>query len=156
MKNKWLVIALVVSLSLNLVIAGFVIGRLGSGAGFPARIDPIAGFPRLMSQLPDERQEELRPLMGSYFQTMRPTFRAMRAAQEEVFSAVKADPYQSEATRIALATFREKLLESQTSAHDAFIEFTSALTTEERHLLAKKMHQPWRSRHNRKPPHPPQ
>jgi uncharacterized membrane protein len=137
--RKWIVGALVVSMALNLALAGFVAGRLLEPRMGPPRLDPsLALFP-MLRDLPDARRDELRPLLRAEFRQARGEMRRMRVAQRDIRSALTAEPFSDAELAAALAAFRTALLASQEGSHAALVRLAQALTPEERRMLATAM-----------------
>ena len=138
MKAKWLVIGLVVSLTLNLALAGFLIGRAsGPPPWHRSAFDPIAGLPRLMHFLPKERRREL--LEQQPRGQVRAALRDMRRAQRAMDQALAAEPFDAEALAAALARYREHFAAGQERAHATFLAMASELTPQERQRLLKSL-----------------
>ncbi len=139
MRSKWLVGGLIVSLVFNLLLGGFIIGRM-SGAGMPGMgPDPTMGLHRLLRFLPDERRRELLTDMHSQRSAMRPRLEEIRATQQGIGAAVAAEDFDREALINALAAFRSHLETTQARSHETFITIVEGLTPEERIRLAKAM-----------------
>jgi uncharacterized membrane protein len=149
MRSKWLVAALAVSLILNLVAAGFILGRLTGGPRFVAP-DPTAGFGRLLRFLPEDRREALAPTLRGHRAHVMRDARTLRARHRAVFDALAAEPYDPDTLVRALADLRATLNSTQESAHRSLAELAESLSPEERRALAEAMrHPPWRRDHPR-------
>ena len=92
--NKWLIGGLVLSLILNLLLVGFVVGRM-SGFGPPPGFgpDPTAGFFRLLGFLPDDRRAAIAPKLRKQMGELLPVLRKMRGDQHQVFETLTAEPF---------------------------------------------------------------
>ena len=144
MKNsRGLVIALVVSIALNLVTVGIFVGSFFRGEGGPRpemhRIDPAWGMRRLLGDLPEERTKVLAPLYRDYFSAMRPRFREIRGTQESLRAAMLTEPLDEAALRTALGAFQDQLTGSQRATQDAFVALAAELTLSERQQLVENM-----------------
>jgi len=137
--NNVLVIALIVSVAVNLALVGFVIGRISAAGPAPASMDPFLGSMRVMHALPQQRQEDLRPLLRQHYRGLRPNVREMRRAQRQVNAALAAEPFDPAALESALARFRSVLLRSQEGSHQVLVELAGELTQEERVMLREAM-----------------
>ena len=155
MRHKWLVGGLAFSVVLNLLLAGFVAGRLTSTTPFPAyRPDPTVGLYRLIQFLPEPRERELKAMMRTHTREMYPELRQIRRSHRRIDHALKADPFDPEALDVALATLREQLNATQVASHATFSEVAAALTPVERERLAEAMRHLPRPREPRHPPGP--
>lgn len=132
--NKGLIAALVVSLALNLALIGFAAGRIGAGPGAHPIVASF-GAARVLRQLPDARQDELRPLYREQMREIRPHIRELRQSQHHLAAALTAEPFDRDVLAAELAEFRTALLASQTASHQALVELAHAMTPEERALL---------------------
>lgn len=153
MKSKWLTGLLVVSLTFNLLLIGFGIGRLSGEQIRAPRVDPTMGFTRMIEQFPGERREELLPLAREHHRSMRPLVRSIRQGHQAVHRAVTDEPLDAERLRERLTELRRALNLSQTANHEAFVQFASALTPEERRLWQEWLQQRTRRHDRRGPPH---
>lgn len=152
MRNRWLVGGLVVSVVLNLLLVGFVIGRLATGPPLMAP-DPTAGFGRLLRFLPDERRDAVTPMLREQVRDVMRTARGLRREHEAVYDALVAEPYDPAALEAALAGLRTTLNATQEIAHRSLVEVAGTLTVEERRQLAEAMRKPpWRREGRHGPP----
>jgi uncharacterized membrane protein len=138
--SKWLIGGLSISLVLNLLLVGVVIGRLWA-FGPPPGIgpDPTAGFFRVLGFLSDERRAEIRPQLRKEMGELIPVLRDMRRDQHRVFETLTADPFDANQLEQALADLRAKLADAQVASHRSFVEMAKALTSDERKALASAM-----------------
>ena len=60
--NKWLILGLVVSVGVNIAMAGYLAGRASHGPAL-RHIDSTVGFMRVLRNLDAERREQLQPLV---------------------------------------------------------------------------------------------
>lgn len=151
--KRVLTIVVVVSLVVNLLLIGMLLGRIAGPGPELRRLDPVIGMHRLLSELPDERARALAPLYRDYFHAMRPSFRDIRGAQQNLREAMLTDPLDEQAVRDALTNFRQHLFETQASTHDALVALLSELTLAERQQLVASMNdRPPRNRRPRSAP----
>ena len=151
MKSKWVALVLALSIVINLLLAGYVIGQSSKPrlAGDPARM-----FPRWVHTLPEPRQQELRPLVREQLQVMRPPIREMRQQHRALQAAVGAEPFDAAALAAALTQLRQHHMQVQQLSHDAFVAFVGQLTPAERQALVEDLRAPKPRTWHR--PHPPQ
>ena len=152
MNSRVLLGVLIVSVAINLLLAGVFLGRLAGPERAPRPVDPIMGVRRLIRDLPEERAAALAERYRAYFSALRPRFREIRASQQELREAMLTEPLDRDAARRAMATFQNQLRDSQGDAHEAFVELLAALTLEERQQLITFMSTP--PRHGRPGPRP--
>ena len=140
MKNKrTLIVALLVSIALNLVAVGIFLGRQAGPRPEMHRVDPVFGMRRLLGDLPEQRAQELAPLYREYFAAMRPRFREIRSTQEALRGAMLTDPLDETELRNALQSFEDQLTRSQQATQDAFVALAAELTLSERQQLVENM-----------------
>ncbi len=133
MKSKWPVVVLIVSLAVNLLLIGFLLGQSRNDG---PRLDPTQMFPRWARTLPEERRESLRPVLREHFRNIRPQLRDMRRHQRSLYEAIAAEPFDPETVREALEQMHQANSTLQTSTYDSFVDFLSRLTQEERRQFA--------------------
>lgn len=99
----FLTIALVVSVSLNLLVAGLFIGhRLG---GHPGR-GGNPGLERLFATVPEEIRREVRRAMTADDEARQARRQALREARQQVSAALSARPFDPAAADAALTNLR--------------------------------------------------
>jgi uncharacterized membrane protein len=153
--SRALVIGLIVSLGLNLLLAGVFLGRAAGPRPEMHRADPIFGMRRLIADLPAERAETLAPLYHDYVRALRPRFRDIRSTQRQLRDAMLTDPLDQTAALDALQSFQRQLTDSQRTTRKAFVALAAELTLSERQRLVENMdRRPDHWRGDRTPPQP--
>jgi uncharacterized membrane protein len=143
MKSERILLAVViVSVSVNLLLGGIMLGHLMGPDRQGGRIDPMAGVRRVLSELPESRREALAPHFRQYFAALRPRFREIRSVQQDLRAAMLSEPLDQRALSEALGAFQSRFSESQRSARDAFVELAAAMTLTERQQLVAAMAEP--------------
>jgi hypothetical protein len=150
--RRALIIALVVSLTANLLVAGVFLGRAAGPKPEMFRADPLTGMRRLVRDLPAERAEALAPLYREYFAAMRPRFRDIRQTQRSLRATMLADPLDEEALLAALEAFHGQLTATHQATAAAFVALASELTLSEREQLVEQMDRPPERRRGDRPP----
>jgi uncharacterized membrane protein len=100
--GRGLKIALALSLGLNLLIAGVVIGTLIGGAGRPPGEVRDLGFGPFAEALSPEDRAALRQAFLAEAPDLRGMRRAMRSDMAGLLAALRADPFDPAALRAAL------------------------------------------------------
>ncbi|MFT7286204.1 MAG: putative membrane protein [Halieaceae bacterium] len=130
-RQGWLLLTLVVSLSLNLLVAGFVIGR-GSSARPPG--PPPMDW--MAQEVAPETRALLRSRMRQQVQRVRPLREDMRRATGAVRRAVGAENFDPEALAAALAEMRRLSADYQALMHENLVALSAELPREQRIALA--------------------
>ena len=143
MNNKWLIGGLTVSVILNLLLIGFVAGRVsGAPPLLGGRMDPTTGYVRLLHFLPEQRREAIAPIVEPMMRELMPALRSMRSDHRAVHEALAGEPFDPNALAATLETLRHHLGSTQATAHATLVELATALSAEERAQLADAMRRP--------------
>ncbi|MFN3577976.1 MAG: periplasmic heavy metal sensor [Tabrizicola sp.] len=136
--SRWLKVALAVSVALNLAVAGLVLGAwLGDG--------PRKGMPRDLSFGPfsealsdKDRRALRRDLMGRLgeFRTSR---EAARAEFNGLLAALRADPFDPEGLKTALAAIERRNAERLELGRSLIEKRLVEMTVEERRAFADRL-----------------
>ena len=147
MNTRWLLIALGVSLALNLALAGFLAGR-AAGPPFlrpsPASFDPTVGLGRLLRFLPEDRRSEV--LHGIARRDIRKSLASVRQTQRALARHLSREPFDEQALAATLNRFRDQFAASQAASHAAFVAAAGRLTPAERQRFVATMRQGPRGR----------
>lgn len=159
MRSRWLVIALAISVALNVGMIGIGIGFATGSPHWGRGVDPTAGLARLLRSLPEERREELTrtgaPVIadGELRRRIGASMRDLRASQRHIERALAEEPFDPDRAAAALARFREHLAANQADSHEAFVAILERLTPEERRRFLETM-RPGKDRRSRHSPRP--
>jgi hypothetical protein len=155
-------ITLVVSLALNLAVAGVMIGsaarghwddrregRDGARGDGMARGDPAGVMTPYAAALePAERRALGREVIGR-MQEDGIGLRDLRASVQAVAEAVRADPFRPQDVAVELARQRTALGRVQELSHEAILTRLSAMTAAERSTFADRLEEGFRRRGGR-------
>ena len=146
-RAKWLVGIGVVSLCLNLFLAGLFGGhwlyspRFGGPGGPRGPEAMLMGVP-----------EDLRPLIKQKFDEAKPQFEAarqqMRDARKKVVAAAGADPFDPAAFDQAFDQLQKATDGIQTIAHHTILEILPQIPAKQRHDLVQKWSKRWGGKHD--------
>lgn len=138
--RNWTRVALVLSLALNLAVAGIVAGavlrghRDGPPRGFDLAVGPVA---RALSEV--DRRAVMRDLMDR--RDLRDDRRDDSAAAAPVLAAVRADPFDPAALSAALDGMRGRARDLEAAAEAALVARVAAMTPAERAAFADRLAQ---------------
>ena len=149
MRPKILLIALVISLAINLAMLGFAVARMIFEPTSFANAIHIS--PRWAYHLPDERRKELRPLLREQFKRARAQRLLLREKHKAVQRALAAEDFSEKSLNQALVELRRTLQTSQNQSHQDFSSFVTRLTASERKDLAKELLRRSRPRDQKQP-----
>jgi uncharacterized membrane protein len=148
-RPRWLLVALVVSLALNLVVVGSV-----AGAVWRFRAPPHwaggAVTPNLLgyaSTLPAPRRKELWDATAEERRLIRPFRREVRVARDETIKALIAEPFERQRFLAAQARQAEAENRARQAVQTLYVKIADGLTPEERRAFPR-----WRE-HRRHPSH---
>ena len=137
-RHVWIV-ALCVSVFLNLLLAGYIVGQ----ATQPATMDLSYGFPRLLRALPEERVDELMASIRDQRRDLREVYRNVGRAQEEMTKDFLANPFDIEQFRKSSAHYGTEYCTARERTDQVFLYLAEQLTQEEREQMELARHE-WR------------
>jgi uncharacterized membrane protein len=151
-RSRWLTIALVISLGINLLIVGVIAGRLLSGhrhmwerpgatqADRSRASDERPGdrvIQRLTEAVPAEYRPAFEAAMAEHRARLAEAGRAVREARMKVRDAMVAEPFDRAKLDAAFAELRARSQELQTAVHVAVAEAAAKLPPDARRKLAE-------------------
>lgn len=151
-KARWLLIALVVSLALNLALVGFLAGRAAGPPPFfraAIGVDPTVGLGRMLRFLPDERRREV--LGREAPRRIRESLAAVRETQRALDRQLREEDFDAAEVAATLQAFRERFAESQARSHAALVAAAGRLTPAERAQLVAQMRRGTKGRRGDRP-----
>jgi uncharacterized membrane protein len=153
MTPRWTRIALIVSLALNLLVAGLVAGALLHGP-----LGGRDGRPEIrmlgLGPFADALTKADRAALGEAIRREEGSFRARREAMRADFdaflAALRAEPYDhAEVTRL-IASQQQRIAESQRLARGLLLERIETMAPAERAAYAEALDDATRRRHRRR------
>jgi uncharacterized membrane protein len=143
---RWMLVALFVSLALNLIVVGSVAGavwRFRTPPPWAAAVTPnLLGY---ASTLPLDRRKHIWDLTVEERGHIRPFRREVRAMREETIKALVTEPFDRAKFLAAQARQAEAENHARAAVQDLFVKIADGLTPEERHAFPL-----WRE--HRRPP----
>lgn len=136
---RWMRVLLVVSLALNLLVAGLLLGDALAGGHGPRpaglALGPIA---RALDE--DDRRAILLSLRGH--PNLRPLGQGERdRGLREIAGAVRAEPFDPDRLRAALSAQSDRVIQAQDAVRDALLARLAAMPPEERTAFAGRLEQ---------------
>lgn len=154
-KRRWGKVILVLSLAVNLLFVGAIIGagwmRHNGGPGWRG---PQGFVQHMLRDLPSEKQQSIRALLKNHRETLRPKFGQIRTQKRELKQVLRSEPFNVDNVRQAaekLHISRQKLGENRT---ELLIKVLQQLTPDERkkmleNRLFRRLLSSGRPRHKR-------
>lgn len=139
-------IGLAVSLGVNLLVIGVVLGAVGQRHRMgEMRRGPGPGNPmmRLGEQLPPDKQEAFRLAMRKSMEANRANAEASRTARDKLIEVFSAETFDAAAATQALAAVRDAETAGRTSMESTMVEFAKGLNPQERKALAQNLGRPF-------------
>ena len=137
---RWMRVLLVLSLALNLLVAGIVLGDAltDGGAGRGPRPAEMALDPIARALDPEDRRAILQELRGD--PDLRPLGEEERgAALAGIAAAVRAEPFDSGRLREALAVRSDRIAAAQRAVQEALLSRIATMTPEERAAFVERL-----------------
>lgn len=146
--RRWLVVGLTASVVINLLLVGFLVGRV-SGMPRPStfQANTQASIGWMMRHLPDERRDVLRPEARAHFGELRPALRKLRQAQRRLFEVLIAEELDQDALNGVIVEMREGIDTTLGHNLEFLAQLAGKLTVKERRMLAEGLRRP----HERSP-----
>ena len=137
---RWLRIVLVVSLGVNLAVAGLAIGsayKWRTDGGPPRSVDLTPG-PLSRALTPEDRRAVIEE-MRARGEGQRPGFREIRGRSEDLLILLRADDFDAGAFAETLDGIRDMALSFQEDGQAAIIARISEMSPEDRRALADRL-----------------
>jgi uncharacterized membrane protein len=140
--GRWVKIALVASLCLNVLVIGVAGGFLLKHRDGPRgdRID------RIVRYLPEARRDEARSMLEARLPEYEALRDQSREARRESMALLAADPLDEAALRAALTRARAFSGQRRAMLEDAMMDFAVTLSAEERREMVEQMNRRWERR----------
>ncbi len=139
MRIKWLVVALLVSLCLNLFAAGFYVGR---GSGEPRGDLVVPPHTIALHALPEHRARDLLSHFSESIHPVRQDMSRMRTARGELHRLLVSDPFDHEAFALTLDELTAGVASVHGHTNSSFVKITMHMTPVERRMVASYIESP--------------
>lgn len=138
-RRKWMATGLFVSVALNCLLAGLIVGRDANlfGPEKPSAVQgfPANGFGEKVKSLPDDERRKYNLAMKPFRPALREARENLIAAREHMNQVINAEPYDLAAVKAALADVQQKTASYQQQVQDETAEALADLTPQSRHAL---------------------
>lgn len=139
--TRRLVIALAISVSINLFLIGFVTARfaLGNDRTKPFGDGTLPGGPMSLFGATEVlgNPTPIKRLLRKHIKDFRPKRNQLREARHRIARALAADPFDPKLLSAELGNLRKVTQDSQRAIHNALVELAISLSPEERRLLSQ-------------------
>lgn len=138
-QSRRLRIALAISVGLNLLVAGLVIGAAFQGGPNRDQMSRDLGFGPFSEALDLDQRRALRDNLMQKSPEIRGAMQQRRADLTQLLAALRAEPFDAIAMQNALETMRNRLTGQLTLGQNALAEVLIAMPTEERLKFADRL-----------------
>lgn len=132
--RRWLRLLLIGSLTLNLLVAGALVGAFLSHEKPTGRhMDRLSmGLGAYVRALPEAQNKQVSALMSAGSTDRKAFRREMRARQKELETLLLSDDFSAQTVRDALSDHRGFALRRTSALHEAYVDAVVTLSAEER------------------------
>tara|TARA_B110000196_G_scaffold235905_1_gene204383 strand:+ start:293 stop:775 length:483 start_codon:yes stop_codon:yes gene_type:complete len=129
-KSRWLTVALLVSIAVNLLLVGIFFGRVILGGPGPERMPSQLGW--MIRHLDEPTRESLRSEMVEHIKRAGPLRKQMRSVQQTFNRQLLESTIDTEAMSQSLAELRHASDEYQTEMHEMMLLILPELDEQQR------------------------
>lgn len=136
MKSKITTIILIISLTINLIVIGAMVGfwlREPMGPRFPVHLGNI------LDKVNPEQRRQMKREFRQYREESRSLHREMRHQQRSLSKIILTEPFDEQAAEQAFSQTREARNEVQAHMHEQMIEVMSKLDRKQRAELMRRL-----------------
>jgi len=150
-KSRWLAVAFLASVAVNLLLVGVFVGRVISGGPGPERMPSQLGW--MIRHLDEPTRESLRSEMVEHTKRAGPLRKQMRSAQQTFNRQLLGSSIDTEAMSQSLAELRRASDEYQTEMHEMMLLIIPELDEQQRRRVLSTIRRgPDRPRGSDRPP----
>jgi uncharacterized membrane protein len=142
MSNRWIKIALAVSLTLNLLVIGVIIGRISAEAASQRPFPPQMGW--LIRHADPELRQSITPRLRQFHKESKALRRQVQQAQKQVQTAILSDSFDADALQDDFTELRRLSGESQAMMHAAMIDILGEMDANQRKIILENLNRNWR------------
>lgn len=150
---RWFKFVLIISLALNLGIAGILVGTaLRAPETRRSHVESPEGVAMLARAMPHAHQRELRETLRTQRDDLRPDRQELQNLRQRFVAALRAEPFDIDAVSETFTAQRLVLDQLTASGHAAVIEQIEKMTPEERENYIRRLLAGPRAQSSRTPP----
>lgn len=150
--SRWIKLALIISLGLNLCVAGILIGTaLRAPEARRSNVEAPDGVAMLARAMPQSHQRELRESLRVQRDDLRPDRQELKNLRENFVRALRAEPFDIDAVRKAFIAQRRVLDQVTAAGHASVIAQIEKMTPEDRESYIRRLLQGPRPQGSRTP-----
>ena len=142
MTSRWTKIALLISLTINLLFIGVVLGRISTGAPLSRPFPAHLGW--VLRIVDPETRQSLEPQLREHARNLRPMRRQLMESQQAVNELLLQDPLDHDVLASSMDELRKFSSESQREMHMSLIAIMGQLDLEQRKQAMKFLNRNWR------------
>jgi len=132
-----ILIALVLSVCLNVFVAGMIAGRVSSGGAPPERASR-EGLERFMATVPGEARPVIRRALRENRRDLQDLVAAVRDARQDAAAVVAREPFEQAEFEAAMAGVRDRSEALQAAVHGIIAQALDDLSPELRAQMAER------------------
>ncbi len=145
--QRWVKIVLFVSLTINLLVVGLVIGALISGPHGRDRTELRGlGYGPFVRALPKEDRSALHEALARNADSFRNNRAELRAQFEALLMALRTEPFDAAEVERLFAEQRDRILERRQLGQDSLLERIIAMSPQDRATFADALDRKFRRR----------
>jgi len=134
-KSRWLTIALLVSIAVNLLLVGIFVGRVISGKPGPERMPSQLGW--MIRHVDEPTRESLSSEMVEHIKRVGPLRKQMRSAQQTFNRQLLGSTIDTDAMSQSLAELRRTSDAYQTEMHEMMLLIIPKLDEQQRRRVTR-------------------
>lgn len=137
---RWIKFALIISLGLNLGIAGVLVGTVLRGPeARRSSVESPDGVAMLARAMPHSYQRELRESLRTQRDNLRPDRQELKNLRDRFITALRSEPFDINAVRETFAAQRRILDQVTTAGHASVIDQIEKMTAQDRELYIRRL-----------------
>lgn len=137
--RSWMKYLLIVSLGLNLLVAGLAVGSYFAPHHHKSGFHGGMGMRMLVGSLPDEKRSQLRDHFKENRSTKRANGKTIQRSMDDILQAIAAQPFDAIALQAAFDAQKEQSKSIAKDAQNTFVAIISAMSNDERRAYVKNL-----------------